>query len=71
MVITWSVSPKFRPPLVPNDEKVFSMMVEEMQQKGEIKQRKADIQAFNKVSGKLTLYSRYILHTVNVLRFFS
>ena len=70
MVITWSVFPKFRPPLVPNDEKVFSMMVEEMQQKGEIKQRKADIQAFNKVSGKLTLYSRYILHIVNVLSFF-
>ena len=41
--------PRFRPPLTPNDEKVFSMMVKEMFDKGDIETRKADIRTFNEV----------------------
>ena len=49
IILTSDCSISVRPPLVPNDEKVFSMMVKEMEDKGEIKQRKADIELFNKV----------------------
>ncbi|XP_043246690.1 abscisic-aldehyde oxidase-like [Amphibalanus amphitrite] len=38
------------PPLTPNDEKVFSMMIKEMFEKGDIDARKADIRTFNKAN---------------------